>query len=108
VRALFIIFLGLILRVLFGRVSLGVLVSIFLSEEVWGRESSRVGFSSNPKFRFFLKKCDFFSLFLGFDFDGCSSVVSLVSLCRIFCLRFKGRQSSRVRSNPKFRVFLEK
>jgi hypothetical protein len=48
--------LGLILTVPLRSSPLGVLVSIFLSEEVWGRESSRVRVSSNPKFRVFLRK----------------------------------------------------
>jgi hypothetical protein len=49
------------------RLSLGVLVSNILSEEVWGRESSRVRVSSNPKFRVLLRKkgVSLFSLFLG-------------------------------------------
>jgi hypothetical protein len=67
-RSLFSLFLGFdLIWLLFGRVSLGVLVPNFLSEEVWGRESSRVRLS-NPKFRVFLRKvrCEPLSLFLGF------------------------------------------
>jgi hypothetical protein len=54
-----------------------------LSEEVWGRESSRVRVSSNPKFRVFLRKeVSLFHYFLGLTVALRSS--PLVSLCEYF------------------------
>jgi hypothetical protein len=64
-----------------------------------GRESSRVGFSSNPKFRVLLKKvrCEpLFIIFLGFVLTG-PLLSPLVSLCRIFLSEeVWGRESSRL------------
>jgi hypothetical protein len=92
---------------LFGRVSLGVLVPNFLSEEVWGRESSRVRLS-NPKFRVFLRKvrCEPPFIIFGVLTVALRSCLPWCPLCRI-SEEVWGRESSRVRflSNPKFRVF---
>jgi hypothetical protein len=69
------------------------LCRIFLSEEVWGRESSRVRFSSNPKFRFFLKsKCEFFSLFFCFDLTVALPCLPWCPCAEYFCLGL-GRES---------------
>jgi hypothetical protein len=70
---------------------LGVLVPNILSEEVWGRESVGLGFSSNPKFRVFLRKSKVRASFHYFGVlvltVALRSSLPLVSLCRIFCLR---------------------
>jgi hypothetical protein len=88
---------------------LGVSAEYFC--EVWDVSRVGLGFLSNPKFRVFLEKVSLFSLFLGFDFDGCSVVSPLGVLCRIFLSEeVWGRESSRLEfsSNPKFRVLLRK
>jgi hypothetical protein len=63
----------------------------FLIEEDSGREARRVFFRSKPQtpnFRVEVEKqgASLFLLFLLFDFDGTTSSVPLVSLCRAFLI----------------------